>query len=75
MPDLRQSTGLAAWDFDTLDQLQRATENLLVGRLREYTGSGLRTEVENLHEIAIPAHSALANRCRVHTFPSEPRTS
>ena len=71
MPQLHQSTGIATGGFDALDQLQRATENLLVGRLREYTGSGLRTEVENLHEIAIPAHSALAYRCCVHAFPSE----
>ena len=75
MPELYQSTGIATGHFDALDQLQRATENLLVGRLREYTGSGLRTKIENLREVAIPAHSALAYRCRVHDFPSEPRTS
>jgi hypothetical protein len=75
MPQLHQSTGIATGGFDALDQLQRATENLLIGRLREYTGSGLRTKVENLHEVAIPAHSALAYRCRVHDFVSEPRIS
>jgi hypothetical protein len=71
MPELHQSTGIATEGFDALNQLQRATENLLVRRLREYTGRGLRTEVENFHEIAIPAHSALAYGCRSHHFPSE----
>src|ERR1019366_2049614 len=75
MPHLRQSTGIAIGGFDALDQLQGGTENLLVGRLREYTGSGLRTKVENLHQVAIPAHSALAYRCRSHASPTEPRNA